>query len=114
MNREDTGQTRALSFDQHRELADRVYGHVLDAIDFGKIYGIEQVLWCLLPDDEGGALAHELVTDALIRAATSPERACDFGPPPGITKAEAKAVAFDPDCPLCRAEAEAPPSTEHD
>jgi hypothetical protein len=104
----ETGKTRALAVRAHRELAERVYGHVIEAIDFKALFNIEQMLWCLLPGDEEGTLAQELVTDALIRAATSPDRACDFGPPPGITKAEAKAAAFDPDCPLCRLEAEAP------
>jgi hypothetical protein len=94
------------------ELESQVYGHVLDAIDFDALNGLEQQLYCLLTDrelDEDVALdlSKLVISRALERAADDPARYVRFGPPDGVTEAEAKAVAFDETCPFCVAEADA-------
>ncbi|MBL0218146.1 MAG: hypothetical protein IPQ07_30225 [Myxococcales bacterium] len=98
------------------ELTKQLYGHVMDAIDFAALFQLEQLLWSLLPDrgihDEEGELASQLIAEAIVRASKDPARHISFVPP-GITKAEAKAVDFDEHCPFCQLEAAAP-SDDHD
>jgi hypothetical protein len=92
------------------DLQQQLYGHVLDKIDFDGMYGLEQLLWGLLDErdieDEDGELAKALIVDAVIRAARDPASYVPVSPPPGITKAEAKAVEFDEACPFCKMEAD--------
>ena len=95
-------------------LATQLYGHVLDCIDFGQLYGLEQQLWHLLAelklDDD---LAKALIQRAIVRAATDPATG-STDVPPGISKAEAKAADFDEGCPFCRYEAAHPHEAEAD
>jgi len=104
---------KALAATELGDLSERLYQHVLDAIDFESINGLEQMLWSMLPaigvSDESGDLATAMIRGAIVRAASEPTRYCSFVPP-GITKAEEKAVAFDEACPFCVLDAEQPPS----
>jgi hypothetical protein len=96
-------------------LAECIYNHVFDAIDFEAMYRFEQVLWCLLPElgieDEDGEVAEKLVREAIVRAASDPDRHVSHVPP-GVTKAEAMAAAFDDGCPLCVLEAARSPQAD--
>lgn len=105
-------------------IAERMYQHVADCIDWGALSGIEELLWHVLEqagfgrlDDESG-LSRRMIEHALIRAAQDPwARFRDV--PYGITKQEERAVRFDPDCLFCVAEDQAAdnPSTasaDHD
>lgn len=103
------------TFTQHarlRALEEQLYGHVLEAIDFDALAGLEQVLFEILTRRMriGTELALDLTTviieRALVRASEDAARYTDCGPPPGITEAERKAVAFDASCPFCRVAAE--------
>lgn len=100
-------------------LEEQLYGHVLDCIDFDAINGLEQLLWHLVDKlglgdlDLEDRLSTWLIRRAIVRAAYDP--ATTFSDVPyGITKAEAKAVRFDPDCPFCRYEDEHPREAEED
>jgi hypothetical protein len=95
-------------------LADQVAEHIHDAIDWNAVFRIEQMLWFLLKEDPDGARAMTLVGEAFARAAVSPSRYGVTDVPYGVTKEEAKAVAFDDGCPLCRLDAQSPPEPEHD
>lgn len=106
---------RAL-FSQHvrlRTLEQQLYHHVLEAIDFDVLRGLEQSLFEILVGrmNVGGDLALDLsalfVQRALVRAADDDARFFDCGPPPGITEAERKAVKLDANCPFCRIAAKA-------
>jgi hypothetical protein len=95
------------------ELEEQVYDHVLECIDFDALYGLEQLLWHLVDklglgelDLEDG-LSSWIIKRAIVRAAHDPTTSYT-DVPFGITKAEAKAVKFDDDCPFCRYEAEHP------
>ena len=101
-------------FTQHarlRVLEQQLYGHVLDAINFDALSNLEQSLFGLLTrrmnigTDLALDLSALLIQRAIVRAADDEERFADFGPPPGITEAERKAVEFDERCPFCRIEA---------
>ena len=92
-------------------LEEQLYGHVVDCIDFGALFGLEQLLWHLVGKlglgrlDEEGDLSKQLIRRALVRAAYDPSTA--FSDVPfGITKEEEKAANFDPECPFCRYEDE--------
>ena len=93
-----------------RDLEQKLYGHVLDAIDFGVIGGLETQLYGLLCDLEiDDELALDLsklvISRALERAIEDTSRYCNFGAPEGVSKAEVRAVAFDESCVFCVAEA---------
>ena len=94
-------------------LVEQVYEHVLDAIDFSALYHLEQLLWSLLEEGPDDTTSKDLITAALARAGNDERRYCS-DVPPGITKEEEKAAAFDDDCPLCRMEAASPHEPEHD
>lgn len=94
-------------------LAEQVYEHVIDAIDFTALYQLEQMLWSLLDERPDDRTSQQLITDALSRVASDERRYCSFVPP-GITKAEEKAATYDDDCPLCRMEAASPHEPEHE
>jgi hypothetical protein len=90
------------------ELRQCLYSHVMEAIDWGKIHGYEQMLWSLLPelghDDDEGELAEAMIRECVVRAASDPMR--NFSEVPyGITEAERKAVEYDDGCVFCRADA---------
>lgn len=92
-------------------LADQLYKHVLDCIDFDALFQLEQVSWGVLHqmglsalDDDLG-ISGSLISRALIIAAHDPSR-CISDVPHGITKAEACAARFDASCPFCRYEDE--------
>jgi hypothetical protein len=94
-------------------LEEQLYGHVLDCIDFDALNGLEQLLWHLVDKlglgdlDLEDHLSSWLIRRAIVRAAYDP--ATSFTDVPyGITKAEAKAARFDPECPFCRYEDEHP------
>jgi hypothetical protein len=92
------------------ELEQRLYGHVFDAVDVGKLCGLEQMLWFLLdeldiPDDLQGDLARLMIARALARVGEDAQRSFSTVPF-GITKEEAAAVAFDDACPFCKVEAQ--------
>lgn len=96
-----------------RALETQLYGHVLECIDFDGLFGLEQLLWHLIDKlgfDELGlhdGLSKALIQRAIMRAARDPSTS--FSDVPfGITKAEAKAAKFDPECPFCQYEAEHP------
>ncbi len=95
-----------------RELEEQLYGHVLAAIDFDALARAEQQLFWVLSEEHGIDdelaldLAAQIMDRALLRVADDPSRYGDMGPPEGITEAEAKAVAFEEDCPFCIADAE--------
>ncbi|MDQ3364633.1 MAG: hypothetical protein M3680_04315, partial [Myxococcota bacterium] len=93
-----------------RAIAQQLYGHVVDSIDFVRLYGFEQLLWSVLHergiDDPEGEVARQLLVDVVTRAAGDPASYFPISPPHGITKEEAKAVEFDDDCPFCKMEAE--------
>lgn len=98
-------------------LEEQLYGHVLECIDFAALDGLEQLLWHLVDTlglgdlDLDDRLSTWLIRRALVRAAYDP--ATTFTDVPyGITKAEAKAVRFDPGCPFCRYEDEHPRERE--
>lgn len=96
-----------------RALEEQLYGHVLDAIDLDALHGLEQMLYSILTSRM--RISSELALDlsvlmierALVRASDDSARYLDTGPPPGITKAERDAVAFDASCPFCREAARA-------
>ncbi|MGE0868059.1 MAG: hypothetical protein AB7P03_05850 [Kofleriaceae bacterium] len=95
------------------ELADletQLMGHVRNAIDFSALDQLEQLLWGLIDQhgiyDEDGAVAKGLILAAAVRAHRDPASYFPVSPPPGITKAEAKAAEFDENCPFCVMEAE--------
>lgn len=96
-------------------LADCVYNHVFDAIDFDAISRFQQILCGLLDEvgiqDEDGELAETIIRDSIVRAASDPQRHIRRVPF-GITKAEEAAVEFDPGCPLCVLEAARPPQSD--
>lgn len=87
-------------------LESRLYKHVLDCIDFDALNGLEQMLWFAVDKLGHGALdleaslSHRLIERALIRAALDIENTFT-DVPYGITKAEQRAVRFDPDCLFC-------------
>ena len=89
-----------------KDLRERLYQHVLDTIDWGVLFGYEQVLWSLLPRlgyrDEDGKLAEAMVRDAVVRAASDPMRNIT-DVPYGVTPEEKRAVEREDDCPLCEA-----------
>jgi len=91
------------------KLEDQLYNHVVDKLDFVGLYQLEQLLWGLLDlrgiHDEDGELAKTLIVDAVTRAVRDPASYFPSSPPPGITEAEAKAVAFEEACPFCTMEA---------
>ncbi len=95
----------------------QLYGHVLDCIDFGALYGLEQLLWHLVDKLGLGALDLDdrlskwMIRRAIVRAAHDPSTAFT-DVPFGITKDEAKAARFDPECPFCRYEDEHPREQE--
>lgn len=100
-------------------IADAFYNHVVEALDLGALDALEQELWSVLDsagiDDETGAISSKIVRDAIIRLADDPMRHISTVPY-GITKAEAKAAAFDDGCPFCVLEAARPapsPEDEH-
>ncbi len=107
------------------ELEHQLYGHVLDAIDFGALGGLEQHLYGLLcdmelDDDLALDLSKLVISRALERAVEDNARYCNFGAPDGVPEAEAKAVAFEESCPFCVLDAEEakylaehPPGEEH-
>jgi hypothetical protein len=102
------------SEDKLRAIADCVYNHVVGAIDFDAMYRFEQILHGLLDEvgiQDDGDLAEMIVRDAIVRAASDPDRHVSHVPF-GITRAEEAAVAFDPGCPLCVLEAARPPEAE--
>ena len=89
-------------------LRECLYNHVMDAIDWSKLYGYEQMLWSLLPelgvkDDEGEA-AETMIRECVVRAASDPMRMIS-DVPFGITDAERRAVEYDDGCVFCRADA---------
>ncbi len=92
-------------------LAEQLYPHVFDKLDFEGLYGLEQTLWNLLADlgiddlDISGPLAEELVDRAAVRALQDPTRSYSVVPF-GITKAEERAVDFDETCTFCKVEQE--------
>lgn len=94
------------------ELERRLYAHVLEAIDFDAVSSLEQHVCMLLADEHDVPqqlaydLAAKVIEQALQRAALDPIRYCDVGPPPGITEAERRAVAFEADCPFCQFDAQ--------
>ena len=102
------------AFRQHPKLlalAEQLYGHVVECIDFDALFGLEQMLWSLVEkaglgklDDEGD-LSKAMIRRCLVRAAFDPNTAFT-DVPFGITKEEAKAANFDPECPFCRYEDE--------
>ncbi len=97
-------------------LRECLYNHVMDAIDWGKIYGYEQMLWSLLPelgvkDDEGEA-AEAMIRECVIRAASDPMRIVSEVPF-GISDAERRAVEYDDGCVFCRADAQNAGDGEH-
>jgi len=100
-------------------LEEQLYGHVLDCIDFDALNGLEQLLWHLVDKlglgdlDLEDRLSTWLIRRAMVRAAHDPSTAFT-DVPFGITKAEAKAVKFDDDCPFCQYEAEHPREAESD
>lgn len=90
------------------ELRGCLYNHVMDAIDWGKIHGYEQMLWSLLPelgveDDECEA-AEAMIRECVVRAASDPMRNIS-DVPFGVTDAERRAVAYDDGCVFCRVDA---------
>lgn len=93
------------------ELAASLRTHVLEAIDFEVIDMFEQLLWSLLPElgvhDEDGEIAAKMIKDAITQAAEDPMRKIS-DVPFGITREEAKAVAFDDGCLFCVYEAKNP------
>lgn len=100
-------------------IADAFYNHVLEALDLAALDGLEQELWSVLDaagiHDEVGDISSKIVRDAIIRLADDPMRHISTVPY-GITKAEAKAAAFDDGCPFCVLEAARPapsPEDEH-
>ena len=103
-------------------LAEQLYGHVVDCIDFGALFGLEQLLWHLVGElgleglDEEGDVSRAMIQRAIVRAAFDPlTRISDV--PYGITKEEAKAARFDEACPFCRyedEEARAAKTEKHD
>ena len=103
-----------------RALEEQLYGHVLAAIDLDRLAHLEQVLYAVLSDrgmasDLALDLSLQLVERALVRASDNQARFCDFGPPPGITEAERRAVSFDETCPICVGDKRAgPPSEPHE
>jgi hypothetical protein len=101
-------------------LEDHLYKHVVECIDFDKLFGLEQLLWHLVDDlghgalDEDAGLSHWLIRRAIVRAAHDPSTTCS-DVPYGITKEEERAARFDAACPFCRYEAEHPfEDDEHD
>jgi len=102
-------------------LEEQLYEHVVDCIDFDALFGLEQLLWHLVDQlglgrlDEEDGLSKQLIRRALVRAAYDPTTSFS-DVPYGITKAEAKAARFDPECPFCQYEDEHPPEqeAEHD
>ncbi|MBL9018918.1 MAG: hypothetical protein JNL83_32320 [Myxococcales bacterium] len=90
------------------ELRQCLYNHIMDAIDWGRIYGYEQMLWSLLPalgqQGDVDELAEKLIGECLARAAFDPMRLVS-NVPPGITDAERRAVEYDDGCVFCRADA---------
>ena len=91
-------------------LEDQLYNHVVDKIDFVGLYQLEQLLWGLLDlrgiDDAHGELAKALIVDAVARAVRDPASYFPLRPPPGVTEAEANAVAYEDACPFCTMEAD--------
>ena len=96
-------------------VADALYNHVLEAIDFDALSDLEQTLWSVLGaagiEDKIGDLSTRMMREALLRIADDPDRNVTTVPS-GITKAEAKAAAFDDGCPFCVSEAARPPPPE--
>jgi hypothetical protein len=91
------------------ELADRVYRHVLRVVDLGRLFQLEQCLWCELAqldiEDESGGVATALLAEALRRVGHSPERHVTTIPP-GVGADEVMAAEYDDDCAMCRYEAD--------
>lgn len=96
-------------------VADALYDHVLEAIDLDALSNVEQMLWSVLGAagvvDDTGDLAARMMRDAILRLANDAGRNIS-SVPPGVTKAEAKAVAFDDGCPFCVLEAAQPAPSE--
>jgi hypothetical protein len=109
----------ALQRDDVAALAEQLYGHVIECIDFGALFGLEQLLWHLLDQlglgslDDDGDLSKWLMRRAIVRAAHDPMTSIT-DVPYGVTKAEAKAVRFDPDCQFCCYEREHPRESAED
>jgi len=97
----------------------QLYGHVVDCIDFGALFGLEQLLWHLVDElglgtlDDSGDLSKALIRRAIVRAANDPLTAMS-DVPYGISKDEERAAKFDEACPFCQYEAEHPPQDEGD
>jgi len=90
-------------------LADRLYKHVVDCIDFGALSGVEEMLWHAIDHAGLGALDNQenvsrrMIQHALSRAIHDPW-SWVRETPYGITKQEERAVRFDADCWFCIAE----------
>lgn len=106
-------------------IADALYNHVREAVDLDALFNLEQLLWCVLgavrgedDDDDDDAdciadVAARMIRDALVRLADDGARYFS-DVPYGVTKDEAKAVAYDDGCPFCVMEAARPvPLPEH-
>jgi hypothetical protein len=104
-------------------LEERLYKHVVDCIDFDALFGLEQLLWYAVDQlghgklDLDAGLSHRLIQRALTHAAHDPANTFK-DVPVGVTKAERRAVRFDPECQFCEYEDEhavdATPEPEHD
>lgn len=98
-------------------IGDALYNHVMELLDCDALSRLEQELWSVLDlagiEDEDGAIATKMIRDAILRLADDPMRHVS-DVPYGITKAEAKAAAFDDGCPFCVIEAARPPDVVAD
>lgn len=102
-------------------LEGHLYKHVVECIDFDKLFGLEQLLWHLVDEvghgrlDEDAGLSQWMIRRAIVRAAHDPSTTCS-DVPYGITKEEERAARFDAACPFCLYEAEHPSEDgdEHD
>ena len=97
-------------------LRECLYNHVMEAIDWGKIDGYEQMLWSLLPqlgvEDDDGEAAEAMIRECVVRAASDPMRNLS-DVPFGVTEAERRAVEYDDGCVFCRANAASCGDDEH-
>lgn len=89
------------------ELAERIVGHVVRAVDRDALFRVEQCVWSELgrlriPDDEGD-LATALLAEALFQVAYWPERNI-VTIPAEISSDEVIAAEYDDECIMCRAE----------
>jgi hypothetical protein len=111
MNRQGFDGGFEPQFCSHKKLAElesKLYGHVIEAVDWDALANLEQFLFELLSKRNIGQslafdISKQMIEHSLRSAASDRMLGCD-SVPFGITDEERRAVELDEDCPFCQFE----------